>query len=231
MPDPHAYIAAKFDVSLAGAKPSTPIELPNVGRDPGLTRMLAYLGCTSGAEIGVERGLFSEALLRENPALHLTCVDAWKAYRGYRDHVDGAKLQSFYIETQERLAQFHTRVTIVRQFSLDAARDVSDGSLDFVYLDANHNIENVIADLAAWTPKVRAGGIIAGHDYVRYRLPNQIHVLQGINAWVDSWEIAPWFLLGRHAKVDGEVRDTARSWFWVHGPKPVHRKGRKPVKQ
>lgn len=51
-----------------------------------------------------------------------------------------------------------------RMNSLDAARDFRDGSVDFCFLDASHDKEAVLQDLDAWYPKVRKGGIIAGHD-------------------------------------------------------------------
>jgi hypothetical protein len=34
-----------------------------------------------------------------------------------------------------------------------------------VYIDANHNYENVKADINAWYPKVKKNGLIGGHDY------------------------------------------------------------------
>lgn len=49
--------------------------------------------------------------------------------------------------------------------SVDVAATIDNESLDWVYIDAGHTYEDVKADLAAWIPKVRIGGIIAGHDY------------------------------------------------------------------
>ena len=40
-----------------------------------------------------------------------------------------------------------------------------DESLDWVYIDANHRYEYVKENLEIWTPKVKKGGICAGHDY------------------------------------------------------------------
>jgi len=37
--------------------------------------------------------------------------------------------------------------------------------LDFIYIDACHNEESVIIDIACWYPKVKVGGMIAGHDF------------------------------------------------------------------
>lgn len=49
--------------------------------------------------------------------------------------------------------------------SVDAAKLFDDKSLDFVFIDANHKYDYVSADIAAWFPKVKSGGIISGHDY------------------------------------------------------------------
>ena len=42
---------------------------------------------------------------------------------------------------------------------------IDDKSIDFVYIDADHEYESVRKDIAAWHPKIRRGGIISGHDY------------------------------------------------------------------
>jgi len=41
----------------------------------------------------------------------------------------------------------------------------ADGSLHFAFIDAGHSYEQVTADIEAWWPKIRPGGILAGHDY------------------------------------------------------------------
>ncbi len=47
------------------------------------------------------------------------------------------------------------------------AEEFNDGAFDFVYIDADHSYEAVKRDIAAWLPKIKPGGIIAGHDRVR----------------------------------------------------------------
>jgi len=222
MPDPLTYVATKYALDLHRR---SPIEIQNIGRDD-LAQLFVELGFHVGVEVGVERGLYSEVLCRAG--LELTCVDGWRAYRGYRDHVDQGKLDGFYEEAYARLRPFGAR--IMRKFSLEAVQDFADGSLDFVYLDGNHDLPNVINDIHAWGRKVRVGGILAGHDYVRYHWPNQIHVVQAVNAYTEAYEIHPWFLAGTKAKVLGETRDTARSWFWVK-PAPRTKTYRGIVKQ
>lgn len=190
-----------------------PIEIPNTGRDD-LARLFGELGFTRGAEIGIERGVYSEVLCKSNPGVMLYCVDAWQAYRGYRDHVSQEKLDGFYQETKQRLAPFGCQ--FVRAFSMDAVKQFEDRSLDFVYLDANHELPFVMFDLIEWSKKVKRGGIVAGHDYYQStRMDTKNHVVYAVDAYVRSYRIKPWFLLGTKVKVDGEVREKSRSWFWV----------------
>lgn len=56
-------------------------------------------------------------------------------------------------------------VRLIQQDSASAASQYAPASLDFVWLDAGHDYATVLADLQAWVPKVKAGGVIGGHDY------------------------------------------------------------------
>ena len=53
----------------------------------------------------------------------------------------------------------------IKAESLKAVKQFEDGQCDFVFIDACHLYEAVKADILAWRPKVRKGGILAGHDY------------------------------------------------------------------
>jgi len=57
------------------------------------------------------------------------------------------------------------RVTFLQGASDSVAKRFEDGSVDLVFLDADHSEDGVLRDLEAWLPKLRPGGIIAGHDY------------------------------------------------------------------
>lgn len=48
--------------------------------------------------------------------------------------------------------------------SLMASKAFANASLAGVFIDAAHDYDSVLADLKAWEPKVKEGGIIAGHD-------------------------------------------------------------------
>jgi predicted O-methyltransferase YrrM len=59
-------------------------------------------------------------------------------------------------------------IVVHRRLSVAAAEDFADDSLDFVFIDATHTYDAVSRDLSAWWPKVKAGGLLAGHDYIHF---------------------------------------------------------------
>lgn len=147
----------------------------------GLAKHFAELGFKTGAEIGVERGVFAKTLLDANPGLKLFCVDAWKIYKGYRDHTHQDKLERYYNETVERLKDYD--VEILRGWSLEMADKIPDESLSFVYIDSNHDFRHLIDDVDTWSKKVKKGGIVAGHDYNKYRSSCECQVKPAIDSW------------------------------------------------
>lgn len=56
-------------------------------------------------------------------------------------------------------------INLYRKNSSDAAKKYQDESIDFVFIDARHDPDSVRSDINSWLPKVKKGGIIAGHDY------------------------------------------------------------------
>lgn len=191
----------------------SPREIPNSGRDD-LAQLFRHLDCRMGAEIGTERGLYAETICKTNPQLNLYCVDPYKAYKGYREHKSQNKLNGFFEEALARLMNYD--VTFIRKLSVEAAAGFKDNSLDFVYIDGNHSLLHVIQDLCYWVPKVRHGGIVAGHDFIRRNHTGYaMHVVQAVHAYTDSYGIKDWYVLGRKAIIEGEVRDKPRSFMWV----------------
>ena len=58
----------------------------------------------------------------------------------------------------------HPRTLLIEGISWEAASHVLDKSIDIVFLDADHRYSSVVKDIIAWAPKVKTGGILAGHD-------------------------------------------------------------------
>jgi hypothetical protein len=119
------------------------------------------------AECGVAEGNFSFDLL-QNGVGKLYSVDAWKTIEGVTG--DGNFPQEWhdknYDTAKKRLSKFGDKSIILRGLTFEMAKEVPDNTLDLLYLDAAHYKEGVKADLEAWYPKVKSGGIVAGHDYL-----------------------------------------------------------------
>lgn len=69
-----------------------------------------------------------------------------------------------FLLNMERFGVAHL-VRPLKLESIEAAQMYRDSSLDFVFLDADHSFEAVCRDIEEWAPKVKTGGILAGHDY------------------------------------------------------------------
>jgi len=175
---------------------------------PGLC---GELGFTRGAEIGVWKGAFTAAFCEAHPSIHMLAVDPWLSYPAWLDTKNQMPpdqavriMEEAYQDARTRLAPF--RHTIVRTFSSDAARDVPDRSLDFVYIDGNHVEAAVFEDLTLWAPKVRPGGFVAGHDYRAFKNKPTIHVIEAVQRYTTEHAIDPWFIT---------AADRTPSFLWV----------------
>lgn len=203
------YIAQKFNVDI---NQKSPITIENISR-PIMAETLCELGFTLGAEIGVARGEHAEVLCQKNPNLTLYCIDAWAGYSGYIDY-GSKRLDAFYQDAMQRLAQYNC--VIVRKFSMEAAKDFDNGSLDFVYIDGAHDYQSVANDICEWSKKVRAGGIVFGHDFKRSTNPRlKQHVKDVVPSYCYAYEIKPWFILGQKGRNDGLYREGTQSWMFV----------------
>ena len=148
-----------------------------------------------GAEIGVERGNFSRLILNQWKGT-LISVDMWEHEEIYA--------------TAMNLLSKEPRSMAVKASSVDAARKIVDESLDFVYIDADHSYESCKQDLEAWFPKVRHGGLVAGHDYLNWSKDEGAGCDFGVKAAVDEFCVKHGYKL--HSTTDD---------FWEGNPYPT----------
>ena len=198
------YIVKKFNLDLTKTQP---IQIGSIGRI-GLAEAFAELGLNTGAEIGVDRGAFSEILCKANPKLQLFSIDPWSTAPFENPIYSAKSMQGQYErhrqDAEHRLSNYNCR--IIRKESLEAVKGFADNSLDFVYIDANHNFINIASDIYRWEKKVKIGGFVSGHDYHHFPPARDNHVKHIVDAYVQAFEINPYFELGQ---------DRYHSWFWV----------------
>lgn len=156
-----------------------------------MAQIFADAGFKIGAEIGVDRGGYSQVLCKTIPGLKLYCVDPW-VHRG-------DKIYRFAVEY---LKGFD--VEFIRNVSIESSKVIPDRSLDFVYIDALHDFDNVMTDIILWTPKVKSGGVVSGHDYVPYW---KFGVIDAVRGYTRAHNIYNWYLV---------MGDSEPSWLWVN---------------
>jgi len=204
------FILRKFAISPNG---QPPIEISGMTREK-LAALFSELGFRNGAEIGVREGEFSEILCQANPQLELFSVDPYHVHPDYKfGRGNEENANATFLRAIKRLEPYNC--SLVRHFSMDAVQQFGPESLDFVYIDGNHEFRNVVDDISEWSKRVRKGGIVSGHDYAIFNNHSKrelIQVFHAVTAYTQAYEINPWFVLGRNREPGG---DKHRSWMWV----------------
>jgi Methyltransferase domain len=207
------YILNKYQIKLGR---EYFIDIPQMVGSVDLAKLFAELGFKKGVEIGTDRGEFAEVLCKTIPNLYLNCIDPWKAeaYTPGEQPESGENQDFFddrYHETSQRLLPYNAN--IIRLTSMQALNNFEDNSLDFVYIDGNHDFLNVTQDIHYWYRKVHPGGIISGHDYVNYPFRKYNHVKKVVQAYARAYQLLPVFAVMQDKH--GLKRDRYRSWFIV----------------
>ena len=119
-----------------------------------------------GVEVGVQRGVNASRIRAAWEGEKMFCVDPWRPYLGVDDTQE--MHDSYLADAKRALDGTGKPYEIMRMPSLEgaAALAASNTVLDFCYLDGDHFYEAVIADIEAWWPLVKEGGILSGHDFV-----------------------------------------------------------------
>lgn len=141
-----------------------------------------------GIELGVYCGssLIAWSLMRAGLGQAIG-VDNWS----YRD------IPNLKARCERNLDAASVEVQLLDMDSAEAAAVVLD-PIAFLHIDANHSRPFVEQDITLWTPKVMPGGIVAFHDYGRFRPDCQ--VTEAVDAWQGR---EPWERLGEVATMIG----------------------------
>jgi len=116
------------------------------------------------AEVGVAAGDFSAEILEVAHPQKLFLIDAWHM----DENSDYGEKGSAKVKARFRDEIDREIIVIKRGYSHEKLNEFEDDYFDWVYIDAAHNYQAVKQDLEFSFKKVKNGGIIAGHDYLRW---------------------------------------------------------------
>lgn len=107
-------------------------------------------------ELGTWRGksaaFMAVEIINSGKKIRFDCIDNWSQ----GDTKD---------ECLKNLEPVKDHINIIEGISWEAASLYKDNSIDFCFVDAAHDYESKVKDVTAWLPKIKSGGVIAGHDY------------------------------------------------------------------
>lgn len=151
------------------------------------------------AEIGVARGKFSTQLVQTCRPAFLALVDPWQQQKQDEYFSDNNNVSQR--DQDQRCLKVARRFTstkpgrecrVIRAYSVDAAREFEDGFFDWVFIDGNHSHAACLEDLRTWAPKVRADGLICGHDFAVHGAARSARfgVVSAVNTFIDETKFA-----------------------------------------
>jgi predicted O-methyltransferase YrrM len=130
-----------------------------------LQSLVRGLGAPHVVEIGSWLGRTALAMIEAGAAV-VHCVDTWRGTPDPADETFSAAfgrdpLAAFYLNAGAQLGDR------IRPWVGDSAFWARHwrAPADLIFIDADHRYAGVAADIAAWTPHVRPGGILCGHDF------------------------------------------------------------------
>jgi len=119
-----------------------------------------------GCEVGVCHGFTTRYFFQSVGSIHkLYAVDNYPTFVDW----NGTRLTEGRQKITkdlcfERLKPFADKIEFVYESSADFAPKLEDSSLDFIFIDGDHSYDAVLRDCYSYWPKVKEGGLFAGHD-------------------------------------------------------------------
>jgi len=144
----------------------------NIWRWQSIANWCNTYGWKTGAELGTWEGHTFKYLINNCPNLTLIGVDLYEPQpenTGPEKWLPGENGHSwnhehYYRDIMDFCAQHAPRAVFHKGYTTEVAKLIPDNSLDFVFIDADHSFKGVDDDIVNWSPKVKRGGFIIGHD-------------------------------------------------------------------
>lgn len=113
-----------------------------------------------GVEIGVFKGKNALSILKNLNIKKLYLIDIWKHFTQFNINRDNSEMFNLVLNRFKD----NKKVEIIRDFSINVCKSFKDNSLDFAYIDANHQYDCVYNDIKNWFDKIKINGVLCGHD-------------------------------------------------------------------
>ena len=119
-----------------------------------------------GCFMGKSSSYMCVEIINSGKQIQFDMIDTWEGSVEHQE-LEVVKNKLLYDVFRNNMKPFEgiRNFRSIRMASVDAAKIYEDNSLDFVFIDASHDEENVMADIDAWFPKVKKDGILAGDDW------------------------------------------------------------------
>jgi SAM-dependent methyltransferase len=128
-----------------------------------------------GAYLGRSTAYLATRILRSGKSVRVYVVDLWDGFFRQDAHrslpMNEGEDVFWHFMRNMRAAGLDAVLCPLKMDSVRAAGLFEEGSVDFVFVDGDHGREPLRCDLEAWFPRVRPGGVLAGHDYVNDDFP------------------------------------------------------------
>jgi len=119
-------------------------------------------------------------IINSKKTIDFYTVDSWKYVPSTEQPVSSQDMfDEVYREFRKNIMPVKSFVEPIVSYSYMAAGLFSDASIDFVFIDASHQFEDVSRDIRKWFPKLKKGGIIAGHDFFTSVHPGVKRAVEG----------------------------------------------------
>jgi hypothetical protein len=134
----------------------------------GLIKPINELGVDElvGVEVGVCLAHTTEAFIKGIKNLKkLYAIDNYPTFVDWDGSDWNQDRQNLMKKTaQEKMIPYKSKVEFLHISSQEFVRTIEDESLDFVFIDGDHSYEAALKDFENYYPKIKNGGIFAGHD-------------------------------------------------------------------
>ena len=138
---------------------------------------------------GKSSGYMAVEIINSKKNIKLDCVDCWDM------PTDETKDYTMAFFNNLKPIWNMLDISVIQNYSTEASKLYEDNSLDFVFIDGDHSFSAVTDDIEHWLPKLKANGLIAGHDYTQEYINSVVPAVdtffrkEKVNVSKSSWYV------------------------------------------